>query len=122
MVYKETILRVIDNSGVGLVKCIHIYGVGNRKYAKAGDLVLVSVFRVDRGSVIKKGKLFKAVVVRTVKESMRLGGESVKFSDNSVVLLKNDLTPVGSRILGPVSFALRNSGFLRVISLAYITI
>lgn len=122
MVGVGTILKVVDNSGARLVKCLNVLGVGGRRYGKPGDMVVVSVRSVNPGKSIKKGMVYKGVIVRVKKPILRETGEQVRFDDNGVVLLKNDGMPLGSRVLSPVMLELREKGFMKVISLATMTI
>lgn len=122
MIFKETHLKVVDNSGAKVVKCIHIYKVGLRKYALPGDRIVVSIREKLSNSDIEIGSIHQAVVVWVKKGLIRSGGERVSFSDNAVVLLKNDDVPLGTRILTPVMLELRLRGYLKVISLAIFTV
>ena len=122
MIFKETHLKVVDNSGAKIAKCIHIYGVGGRDYAKPGDKIVVSIRQKYSNTAIEIGSIHKAVVVIVKKGIVRSGGEKISFSENGVVLLKNDDVPLGTRILTPVMLELRLRGYLKVISLSLFTI
>ncbi len=118
MVQVETKLEVADNSGAKKVQCIKVLGGTRRRYARLGDIIVVSVKEAMPGGNIKKGEVCKAVVVRTVKEQRRADGSYVKFDRNSAVLLNNQKEPVGTRIFGPVARELRNRGYMKLVSLA----
>lgn len=96
MISKGSVLKVIDNSGARIVKCIHIYGVSGRNYAVAGDLILVTVRQVNPEKKIKKSMLYKAVVARVKKPVIRDGGEKVRFDENGVVIMRDHETPLGT--------------------------
>jgi large subunit ribosomal protein L14 len=114
----QTILNVADNSGAKKVACIKVLGGSKRRYASIGDVIVVSVKQAIPNSKVKKGDVMKAVIVRTVKEVRRHDGSYLKFDDNSVVLITNQLEPVGTRIFGPVARELRAKQFMKIISLA----
>ncbi len=113
---KGALCLVADNSGARLVKCIEIY---KRKVAKPGNLLIVTVKKVFPGKKIKKGLVCKAVAVRFKKNFKRGSQYTVKYNQNSVVLLKKgDNVPMGTRVNGSVFFELRKEGFLKIVSLA----
>jgi large subunit ribosomal protein L14 len=114
----RTILNVADNSGAKRVSCIGVLGGSRKRYATVGDVITVSVKEAIPNSKVKKGDVMRAVVVRTVKEVRRLDGSFLKFDDNSVVLINNQMEPVGTRIFGPVARELRAKQFMKIISLA----
>jgi large subunit ribosomal protein L14 len=114
----RTILNVADNSGAKRVSCIGVLGGSRKRYATVGDVITVSVREAIPNSKVKKGDVMRAVVVRTVKEVRRLDGSFLKFDDNSVVLINNQMEPVGTRIFGPVARELRAKQFMKIISLA----
>jgi len=118
MIQVETKLEVADNSGAKKVQCIKVLGGTGRRYARLGDIVVVSVKEAVPDGNVKKGEVCKAVVVRTVKELRRPDGSYVKFDRNSVVLINAQKEPVGTRIFGPVARELRARGFMRLVSLA----
>lgn len=118
MININTVLTVIDNSGAKKVKCINVLGVTGRKYAKVGDIIVVSVKEVNPEKTIKKGVVLKGIIVRLKKENVRQGGEYLKFDKNGVVLLKNDGLPFGSRVIGPIMLELRKKGYMNIVSLA----
>jgi large subunit ribosomal protein L14 len=111
-------LNVADNSGAKRVGVIKVLGNSRQRYANVGDIVKVSVKEVLAESGVKKGQMFLAVIVRTKKGIKRENGNKVAFDDNACVVIKEDLTPVGTRIFGPVARELRDKGFMRIVSLA----
>lgn len=118
MIQTETVLNVADNSGAKKVLCIKVLGGSRRRYARVGDIIVVSVKEAIPRAKVKKGDVLKAVVVRTLKELRRLDDTSVRFDENSAVLLSNNGEPVGTRIFGPVARELRAKGYMKIISLA----
>jgi large subunit ribosomal protein L14 len=118
MVQPRSILEVADNSGAKKVQCIRTLGGSNRRYAGLGDIVIVSVKEAIPEGNIKKGAVAKAVVVRTKKEHRRPDGSYIRFDQNAVVLIDNQLEPIGTRIFGPVARELRWKEFMKIISLA----
>jgi large subunit ribosomal protein L14 len=118
MVQPRSILEVADNSGAKKVQCIRTLGGSNRRYAGLGDIVVVSVKEAIPEGNIKKGAVAKAVVVRTKKEHRRPDGSYIRFDQNAVVLIDNQLEPIGTRIFGPVARELRWKEFMKIISLA----
>lgn len=118
MIQMQTNLEVADNSGARKVMCIKVLGGSHRRYAGIGDVIKVSVKdAIPRGRV-KKGEVFNAVVVRTKKGIRRSDGSTIRFDGNSVVILNNQLQPIGTRIFGPVTRELRGEKFMKIISLA----
>jgi large subunit ribosomal protein L14 len=114
----QSMLAVADNSGAKTVMCIKVLGGSKRRYASVGDVIKVSVKdAIPRGKV-KKGEVYDAVVVRTRAGVRRADGSLIKFDGNAAVLLTNKLEPIGTRIFGPVTRELRNSQFMKIISLA----
>ena len=118
MIQMQTILNVADNSGAKKVGCIKVLGGSKRKYASIGDIIVVSVKEAIPNSKVKKGDVIRAVVVRTAKEVGRPDGTYLKFSDNSAVLINNQMEPIGTRIFGPVARELRAKQFMKIVSLA----
>ncbi|MDO9529764.1 MAG: 50S ribosomal protein L14 [Syntrophales bacterium] len=118
MIQMQTILNVADNSGAKKVGCIKVLGGSKRKYASIGDIIVVSVKEAIPNSKVKKGDVMRAVVVRTAKEVGRPDGTYLKFSDNSAVLINNQMEPIGTRIFGPVARELRAKQFMKIVSLA----
>ncbi|MEW6429625.1 MAG: 50S ribosomal protein L14 [Thermodesulfobacteriota bacterium] len=118
MIQTETVLNVADNSGAKKVLCIKVLGGSRRRYARIGDVIVVSVKEAIPNSKVKKGDVLKAVVVRTKKELQRPDDTLVRFDENSAVLLSNSGDPIGTRIFGPVARELRGRGYMKIISLA----
>jgi len=119
MIQKKTRLRVADNSGARIAECIHVVGSTGRRYAYPGDIVKCAVKKAIPGGKVKKGDVVTGVVVRAVKECRRIDGSYVSFDDNAIVLVLDDSTPVGSRIIGPIARELRaNPLFEKIVSLA----
>jgi large subunit ribosomal protein L14 len=119
MIQMETVLQSADNSGAKKVKCFKVLGGSKKRYARVGDIIVVSVKEALPNSKVKKGSKHKAVVVRTAKDIQREDGSVIRFDENACVLIKGkDNEPVGTRIFGPVAREVRNSGFLRIASLA----
>jgi large subunit ribosomal protein L14 len=119
MIQILTEMTVADNSGAKIARCIKVLGGSKKRYARIGDVVVVSIREVTPNTAIKKGVVRKAVIVRVSKEYRRPDGSYVRFDDNACVLLDNNQSPVGKRIFGPVARELReNSNFMKIISLA----
>ncbi|MDO5707159.1 MAG: 50S ribosomal protein L14 [Andreesenia angusta] len=118
MVQSESRLKVGDNSGAREVLVIKVLGGSNRKYANIGDIVVASVKSATPGGVVKKGDIVKAVVVRSKKGLRRNDGSYIKFDENAAVIIKEDRSPVGTRIFGPITRELRDGNFMKIISLA----
>ena len=118
MIQQETRLKVADNSGAKELLCIRVMGGSTRRYADIGDVIVASVKDATPGGVVKKGDVVKAVVVRTVKGVHRPDGSYIKFDENAAVIIKEDKTPRGTRIFGPVARELREKQFIKIVSLA----
>jgi large subunit ribosomal protein L14 len=118
MIQAETKLQVADNSGAKKLYCIRILGGSRRRYARIGDVIIVSVKEAIPHAKVKKGDVMRAVVVRTKKELRRPDGSYIKFDDNSAVLINQSGEPIGTRIFGPVARELRARKFMKIISLA----
>ncbi len=118
MIQVLTHLNVADNSGAKRVMCIRILGGTRRRYARVGDIIVVSVKDALPTSAVKKGTVLKAVIVRTAKEFGRKDGTYIRFSDNAAVLISDTGEPRGTRIFGPVARELREKKFMRIVSLA----
>ena len=118
MIQQETRLKVADNSGAKELLCIRVMGGSTRIYADIGDVIVASVKDATPGGVVKKGDVVKAVVVRTVKGVHRPDGSYIKFDENAAVIIKEDKTPRGTRIFGPVARELREKQFMKIVSLA----
>jgi large subunit ribosomal protein L14 len=118
MVQVQTILEVADNSGAKKVMCIKVLGGSKRRYATVGDVIIVAIKEAIPDGTAKKGKVARAVVVRTAKEVRRVDGSYIKFDKNAAVLINAAGEPVGTRIFGPVARELRWKNFMKIISLA----
>lgn len=118
MIQNETRLRIADNSGAKEILVIRLLGGSNRKYANVGDVVVGAVKNATPGGVVKKGEVVKAVIVRTKKGVRRNDGTYIKFDENAAVIIKEDKTPVGTRIFGPITRELRDKKYMKIISLA----
>lgn len=118
MVQQETRLKVADNTGAKELLCIRVLGGSVRRYAVVGDIIVATVKDATPGGVVKKGDVVKAVVVRTVKEIRRPDGSYIRFDENAAVIIKDDKTPRGTRIFGPVARELRDKQFMKIVSLA----
>ena len=118
MVQQETRLKVADNTGAKELLCIRVLGGSTRRYANIGDIIVASVKDATPGGVVKKGDVVKAVIVRSKSGVRRPDGSYVKFDQNAAVVVKDDKTPVGTRIFGPVARELRDAGFMKIVSLA----
>ena len=118
MIQQESRLKVADNSGAKEVLCIRVLGGSGRRYARVGDMIVVSVKSAIPGGNVKKGEVSRAVVVRTKKEYRRKDGSYIRFDENAAVLLNPQDEPRGTRIFGPVARELREKSFMRIVSLA----
>ena len=118
MIQQQTRLKVADNSGARELMVIRVLGGSKRKYGNIGDVVVASVKKAIPNSNIKKGKVVKAVIVRSVEGVRRKDGSYIRFDDNACVLIRDDKSPVGTRVLGPVARELRDKDYMKIISLA----
>ena len=118
MIQQETRLKVADNSGARELLCIRVLGGSKRKYANVGDVIVATVKSATPGGVVKKGDVVKAVVVRSVNKTRRKDGSYIRFDENAAVIIKDDKTPRGTRIFGPVARELREKQFMKIVSLA----
>lgn len=118
MIQQQTLMKVADNTGAKELMCIRVLGGTGRRYANIGDIVVAAVKKAAPGGVVKKGAVVKAVVVRSVKGLRRADGSYIKFDENAAVVIKEDKTPVGTRIFGPVARELRDNDFTKILSLA----
>ena len=118
MIQQETRLRVADNTGAKELLCIRVMGGSTRRYAHIGDVSVASGKDATPGGVVKKGDVVKAVVVRTVQKTRRKDGSYITFDENAAVIIKDDKTPTGTRIFGPVARELREKQFMKIVSLA----
>jgi large subunit ribosomal protein L14 len=118
MIQNETRCKVADNTGAKEVLVIRCLGGSRRRYSNIGDIVVCTVKEATPGGSVKKGDVVKAVIVRTVRGVRRDSGTYIKFDDNAVVIIKDDNTPKGTRIFGPVARELRDKDFMKIVSLA----
>ncbi|CQR71620.1 50S ribosomal protein L14 [Sporomusa ovata DSM 2662] len=118
MIQQQTILNVADNTGAKQIMCIRVMGGSYRRYANIGDIIVAAVKDATPGGVVKKGDVVKAVVVRTRKGLRRPDGSYIRFDENAAVVIKDDKSPRGTRIFGPVARELRDKDFMKIISLA----
>ena len=118
MIQTETRLKVADNSGAREILTIKVLGGSKRKFANIGDVIVASVKQATPGGTVKKGDVVKAVVVRTKSGARRKDGSYIKFDENAAVIIRDDKTPRGTRIFGPVARELREGGFMKIVSLA----
>ena len=118
MIQQQTLLNVADNSGAKEIMCIRVLGGSKRKFGNIGDVIVASVKKATPGGVVKKGDVVKAVIVRSVRGLRRADGSYIKFDENAAVLIRDDKTPRGTRIFGPVARELREGGYMKIVSLA----
>ncbi|WP_269798438.1 50S ribosomal protein L14 [Streptococcus sp. SM5] len=118
MIQTETRLKVADNSGAREILTIKVLGGSKRKFANIGDVIVASVRQATPGGAVKKGDVVKAVIVRTKSGARRADGSYIKFDENAAVIIREDKTPRGTRIFGPVARELREGGFMKIVSLA----
>lgn len=118
MIQQGSRLKVADNTGAKVVSCIKVLGGSRRRYARLGDLIVVSVKEAASSGVVKKKDIARAVVVRQKQSFRRKDGSWIRFDDNAVVLVNKDQSPQGSRVFGPVARELRDRGYMRIVSLA----
>ena len=118
MVMQESRLKVADNSGARELLVIRVVGGSKVKSGNIGDIVIGTVKKAIPNSNVPKGKVVKAVIVRTVKGVRRADGSHIKFDDNACVLIRDDKSPIGTRVLGPVARELREKDFMKIVSLA----
>ena len=118
MIQTETRLKVADNSGAREILTIKVLGGSKRKFASIGDVIVASVKQATPGGAVKKGDVVKAVIVRTKSGARRKDGSYIKFDENAAVIIRDDKTPRGTRIFGPVARELRDGGFMKIVLLA----
>ena len=118
MIQEETYLKVADNTGAKEIKCIRVLGGSKRKYGNIGDVIVASVRKAAPGGQVKKGEVVRAVIVRTRKGLRRADGSYVRFDENAAVIIREDNTPRGTRIFGPVARELRERDYMKILSLA----
>lgn len=118
MIQQQTMLNVGDNTGAKEIMCIRVLGGSYRKFANIGDVIVAAVKSASPGGMVKKGDVVKAVVVRSKKGLRRPDGSYIRFDENAAVVIKEDKTPRGTRIFGPVARELREKDFMKIVSLA----
>ncbi len=118
MIQQQTILKVADNSGAKEILCIRVLGGSFRRYGNIGDVIVASVKKATPGGAVKKGDVVKAVIVRSVNGVKRADGSKIRFDENAAVLIRDDKTPRGTRIFGPVARELRDKDYMKILSLA----
>ena len=118
MIQQQSYLKVADNTGAKELMCIRVLGGSGRRYANIGDVVVASVKKATPGGTVKKGDVVKAVVVRSCKGLRRNDGSYIRFDENAAVIIKEDKTPRGTRIFGPVARELREKDYMKILSLA----
>lgn len=118
MIQQETFLKVADNTGAKELLCIRVLGGTGRRYAGVGDVVVATVKKAAPAGMVKKGDVVKAVIVRTTHGIQRADGSYIRFDENAAVIIKEDKTPTGTRIFGPVARELREKQYLKILSLA----
>ena len=118
MIQQQSLMKVADNTGAKELMCIRVLGGSGRRYANIGDIVVCSVKKAAPGGMVKKGEVVKAVVVRSVFGVKRADGSYIKFDENAAVIIREDKTPRGTRIFGPVARELRDKDYLKILSLA----
>ena len=118
MIQQQTLMKVADNTGAKELMCIRVLGGSGRRYANIGDVVVAAVKKAAPGGMVKKGEVVKAVIVRSVHGLKRADGSYIKFDENAAVIIREDKTPRGTRIFGPVARELREKDYLKILSLA----
>ena len=118
MIQQQTLMKVADNTGAKELMCIRVLGGTGRRYGNIGDIVVCSVKKAIPGGMVKKGDVVKAVIVRSAHGIKRADGSYIKFDENAAVIIKEDKTPKGTRIFGPVARELREHDFTKIMSLA----
>lgn len=118
MVQQQTLLKVADNSGAKEIMCIRVLGGSFRRYGNIGDVIVASVKKATPGGAVKKGDVVKAVIVRSVQGVKRADGSKIRFDENAAVIIKDDKTPRGTRIFGPIARELRDKEYMKILSLA----
>ena len=118
MIQQQSFMKVADNTGAKELMCIRVLGGSGRRYANIGDVVVASVKKAAPGGMVKQGDVVKAVIVRSVHGLKRADGSYIKFDENAAVIIREDKTPRGTRIFGPVARELREKDYLKILSLA----
>ena len=118
VIQQQSLMKVADNTGAKGLMCVRVLGGTRRKYANIGDVVVASVKKAAPGGAVKKGDVVKAVIVRSAQGLRREDGTYIRFDENAAVIIKDDKTPKGTRIFGPVARELRDKDYLKILSLA----
>ena len=118
MIQQQSLMKVADNTGAKELMCIRVLGGTGRRYGNIGDVVVAGVKKAAPGGTVKKGEVVRAVIVRSVKGIKRADGSYLKFDENAAVIIKEDKTPRGTRIFGPVARELREKDYIKILSLA----
>lgn len=118
MIQQQSVVSVADNTGAKKIMCIRVLGGHHRKWGNIGDVIVASVKQATPGGLVNKGDVVKAVIVRTKTGLKRNDGSYIKFDENAAVIIKDDKTPKGTRIFGPVARELRDKNYMKIISLA----
>ena len=118
MIQQQSYLKVADNTGAKEICCIRVLGGSKRRYANIGDVIVASVKKATPNGTVKKGDVIKAVVVRSAKGLRRNDGTYIRFDENAAVIIRDDKSPIGTRIFGPVARELREKDYTKILSLA----
>lgn len=118
MIQQQSVVSVADNTGAKKIMCIRVLGGHHRKWGNIGDIIVASVKQASPGGIVSKGDVVKAVIVRSKTGLKRSDGSYIKFDENAAVIIKDDKTPKGTRIFGPVARELRDKDYMKIISLA----
>ena len=118
MIQQQSLLKVADNTGAKEIMCIRVLGGHHRKWGNIGVVIVASVKKAAPGGAVKKGDVVKAVIVRTKRGLRREDGSYIRFDENAAVIIKDDKTPKGTRIFGPVARELRDNDYMKIVSLA----
>ncbi len=118
MIQQQSLMKVADNTGAKELMCIRVLGGTGRRYGNIGDVVVCSVKKAAPNGAVKKGEVVKAVIVRTRHGLRRADGSTIKFDENAAVIIREDKTPRGTRIFGPIARELREKDYLKILSLA----
>ena len=118
MIQQQSLMKVVDNTGAKELMCIRVLGGTGRRYGNIGDVVVCSVKKAAPNGTVKKGEVVKAVIVRSRHGLRRADGSTIKFDENAAVIIREDKTPRGTRIFGPVARELREKDYLKILSLA----
>lgn len=118
MIQQQTFLKAADNTGAKELMCIRVLGGTGRKYANIGDVIVASVKKAAPGGMVKKGDVVKCVIVRSAQGLNRADGSHIRFDENAAVIIRDDKTPRGTRIFGPIARELRDKEYTKILSLA----